>query len=149
MLWPVEPLSFLVLVVLGAIGALGSIVVEKTLRWLTRPVTSQPERTLEHRLADLGDLMRWSARILEEVQAEIEARITLATKAKQDAEEAERVAQLNEAQRVAIARLVRTELAREFAKTSRRTFWQGFMVNFLFFVSGGVLSVITTLWLGT
>jgi hypothetical protein len=108
----------------------------------------ESERTLEQRLADLGDLMRSSAQILEQVQAEIQARVALATKAKQDAEEAERIAELNEAQRVAVARLVRAELTTEFAKTSRRSFWQGFIVNFLFFVGGAVVSVITTLWLG-
>lgn len=92
--------------------------------------------------------MRSSAQILEQVQAEIQARVELATKAKQDAEEAEQVAQLNEAQRVAVARMVRAELAGEVANSSRRSFWQGFIVNFLFFASGAIVSVITTVWLG-
>src|SRR5262249_49608497 len=110
--------------------------------------SQEPEQTLEQRLNDLGDLMRSSAQILEQVQAEIQARVALVTKVKQDAAEAERIAQLNETQRIAVARMVRAELATEFAKTSRRSFWQGFMVNFLFFVGGAVVSVITTLWLG-
>ena len=137
-----------VLAMLGFVGALASFIASFLAQRTRGPTKSQPEQTLEERLSDLGDLMRSSARLLEQIQSEIQARIALATKAKQDADEAERIAQLNEAQRIAVARLVRAELAGEVAKTSRRSFWQGFAVNFAFFVSGSILSVITTLWLG-
>lgn len=92
--------------------------------------------------------MRSSALVLEEVQAEIQARVALAEKAKTDAQEAEQLAQMNEAQRIAVARLVRAELASEVHKSSKRSFWQGFAVNFLFFVGGVVASIATTVWLG-
>lgn len=91
--------------------------------------------------------MRSSSRVLEEVQAEIEARIALAEKAKRDAEEAEQLAQLNEAQRAALARLVRAEVSVEISRGGRRSFWQGVTINFLFFAVGAGVTVVLTIWL--
>lgn len=140
----VELVAALLATLIGVLGSAFGAFLRKT----GPPDKGRPEQTLEQRLTDLGDLMQSSAQILEQVQAEIQARTALAAKAKQDAEEAQHVAQLNEAQRAAVARLVRAELAGEVAKTSRRSFWQGFVINFLFFIGGAVLSVITTLWIG-
>lgn len=92
--------------------------------------------------------MRSSSHVLEEVQAEIQARIALAEKAKVDAMEAEQLAQLNEAQRVALARLVRAEVSSEVTKSSRRSFWQSVGMNFLFFAAGAGVSYALTVWLG-
>lgn len=120
-------------------------------KWLRRPTTSRAEPeppTIENRLSDLSQLMRSSALLLEEVQAEIQARIALAEKAKKDADDNERLAQLNEAQKIALARLIRAEVSGEVSRGSRRSFWQGFALNLLFFVLGGVVSVATTVWLG-
>jgi hypothetical protein len=133
-------------VVLAVLGVTGSAFVEVIRAWRKRkdqPAAS--EITLEARLTDLGDLMRSSSLVLEEVQAEIQARIALAEKAKQDAEEAAQVAQLNEAQRIAMARLVRAEMAVEVAKGGKRSFWQGFAINLLFFIAGVGASVVTAL----
>jgi multidrug efflux pump subunit AcrA (membrane-fusion protein) len=114
---------------------------------LNRRARAQVEPpSLEKRLRDLGDLVRSSSRVLEEVQAEIQARVALAERAKQDAEEAEQVAQLNEAQRAAIARLVRAEVATEVERGNRRSFWQGVGINFSFFVAGGLVSFLVTVW---
>ncbi|MGC5019396.1 hypothetical protein [Micromonospora sp. DT47] len=131
-------------------GVVGIIVAALQAALASRGERRQPraaEQTLEDRLTDLGDLMRSSSRVLEEVQAEIQARLALAEKAKKDADEAQQVAQLNEAQRLAVARLVRAELAGEVSKSSKRTFWQGFAVNFFFFAAGVVASVVTAVLL--
>jgi len=107
---------------------------------------AEPSPTkLEDRLADLGDAMRSAALLLEEVQAEIQARVALADKAKRDADEANQVAQLNEAQRTAVARLVRAELASEVSQGTMRSFWLGFATNLLFFIAGAAL----TWWLAS
>jgi hypothetical protein len=123
---------------LSVIGAVLSL-------WATKRAARPSPTKLEDRLADLGDTMRSAALLLEEVQAEIQTRIALAEKAKLDADEADQVAQLNEAQRVAVARLVRAELASEVSHGTKRSFWLGFATNFFFFIAG----VALTLWLGS
>jgi hypothetical protein len=100
------------------------------------------ETTLEQRLSDLADLMRSSSMVLEEVQAEIQARVALAEEAKRSATDAQHVAQLNEAQRLAVARLVRAELNSEVAKSDRRAFWQSLAINFLFFAAGVAVTLL-------
>jgi hypothetical protein len=140
----IAAIAFIVAALLSAVAA----ALQAAMRTRHLPAEARRPTTLEDRLSDLGDLMRSSARVLEEVQAEIEARIALAERAKADAQDAEQLAQLNEAQRLALARLVRAEVSTEVSKDSRRSFWQSFAVNLIFFVLGGVASVLITLWLG-
>ncbi|MBQ1019175.1 hypothetical protein KBX71_15060 [Micromonospora sp. D93] len=130
--------------VLAALLPSVSVVLDRIRGKVSAPL---PELTLERRLADLGELMRSSSVLLEEVQAEIQARISLADKAKRDAAEAESLAQMNDAQRIAVARLVRAELAVEVRKSSTRSFWQGFAANFVFFALGVIASIVTTMYL--
>jgi hypothetical protein len=122
------------------------VLVETLSRW-RRPTAQDRPQSLEDRLRDLGDLMRSSSRVLEEVQAEIQARITLAENAKRDADEAEQLAQLNDAQRAALARLVRAEVSGEISRGGRRSFWLGVVVNFVFFAAGVGVTVVLTTWL--
>lgn len=129
--------SVLIAAVTAAAGALAAAVVALLSATRMRGVAQRAARpSLEDRLADLGSTMAASARLLEEVQAEINARIQLADRARRDAEEAHDLAQLSEAQRVALARLVGTEVQTEINRSSRRAFWQSFAVNFLFFLLG-------------
>lgn len=130
----------------ASLAGAASLIVE-AIRRRVQPSAQERAHSLEDRLSDLGDLMRSSARVLEEVQAEIQARIALAEKAKRDAEEAEQLAQLNEAQRAALARLVRAEVSGEIASGGRRSFWLGVVVNFIFFAAGAGVTALLTVWL--
>jgi hypothetical protein len=104
------------------------------------------QRTLEERVAAIADRFRQSSAELELIQAEIAARLTLAKKAKKDAEQAVQLASLNEEQRAAVARLLRAEVAAEVVaegkRSGRRAFWVGFLTNFAFFALGVVATLI-------
>ncbi len=100
--------------------------------------------SLEARLTALGETMRASARLLEEISAEMDARLVAAERLKTESQAAERLAELNEAQRQAVARLVRAEVSTE----GKKSFRQGLLANFLFFLAGVFASIATTLWFG-
>ena len=90
--------------------------------------------------------MKSSALVLEEVQAEIQARVALAENAVRQTADAEKVAALNDAQRLALARLVRAELATEVNKGNRRNLWQGIAVNVVFFLLGVLATALGAAW---
>ncbi|MGY1705511.1 hypothetical protein ACI79C_13150 [Geodermatophilus sp. SYSU D00697] len=98
---------------------------------------STPEATLENRLEDLARTMRTSARLLAQVSAEMEARSARAAELKSQVEEAERLAQLSQEDREAVARLFRAELAGE-TKIVSAAQWRA---NWLFFLGGVLVSV--------
>ena len=86
--------------------------------------------------------MRESARLLEQVSAEIAARAATAATLKEEAEAAEALAQLNAEQREAVARIVRSEVSTE----ERHVFRQNLLVNALFFLGGAGTSVLIVLF---
>ncbi len=133
--------------VLSNLAALGTVgvsllagVVGFILQSTIRPNVAVP--TLEERLKDLGQTMRTSAELLTTVQAEIEARAARAERLAEEVQTAERLAELNKAERDAVARLVRAEIAGESKRSARRDL----LINGLFFVAGIAASVAVTLF---
>ncbi|HEX6472198.1 MAG TPA: hypothetical protein VF069_24105 [Streptosporangiaceae bacterium] len=126
-------------------SAVVSLVVAAVGTWLTSRRHGRDgktaEVTLEDRLKELGDSARQSARLLAEVEAEIDARAARAARLKRDAEDAEHILALTEQERHAVARLVRAEVGAE----GRRNFRQGLWINLLFFVAGVLASIAVTL----
>ena len=59
------------------------------------------------------------------------------------AEQAETIISLTEEQ----VKAVRTTLNNELQKEGRKSFWQGVIVNFVFFVSGAIVSYIVSKYL--
>ena len=64
-------------------------------------------------------------------------------KLKEEAEQAETIISLTEEQ----VKAVRTTLNNELQKEGRKSFWQGVIVNFVFFVSGAIVSYIVSKYL--
>jgi VIT1/CCC1 family predicted Fe2+/Mn2+ transporter len=99
--------------------------------------------TLEDRLEQLGRTMRDAAKLLNQVQAEIEARSARAKNLKEEAQTAEELAKLNQAERDAIATLVRNEIGAETRKATR----QSYIAGALFFIAGVIATVTVTLFI--
>ncbi|MBV9012125.1 MAG: hypothetical protein JO272_08750 [Pseudonocardiales bacterium] len=78
--------------------------------------------TLEDRLEELGRTMRSAARLLNQVEAEIQVRSASAERLKEEAQTAENLVKLNQEQRDAIAKLVRNEIGVETKKVTRQSY---------------------------
>lgn len=100
------------------------------------------EESLEVRLARLGSTMQESAQLLEQVSGEIEARSAAAAQLQKEAQEAEQLAKLNQAERDAVVRAVRAEIVSESKKSARQGLW----ANLLFFIAGVAASIAVTLF---
>jgi uncharacterized protein YicC (UPF0701 family) len=133
----------LVSITAAIVSALGSGVAGVIAAWLQSRRREGPEvkASLEERLSELGDNLRDSARLLTEVEAEIEARAARAERLKREADDAERLAALAASERDAVARLVRAEIGAE----GRRSLRRGLLINLLFFVAGILASIAVTL----
>jgi hypothetical protein len=141
-----DPISIVVALAAAASAGLGGELGTRALRrlmGLEKPA-EKAEESLEARLTALGETMRASARLLEEISAEMDARLLAAERLKTEAEAAERLAELNDAQRQAVARLVRAEVSTE----GKKSFRQGLAANFFFFLAGVLASIATTMWFG-
>lgn len=85
--------------------------------------------------------MSSAARLLNQVEAEIQARSASAERLKEEAQAAENLANLNQAQRDAIAKLVRNEIGVETKKATR----QSYIASALFFIAGVAATITITL----
>lgn len=77
------------------------------------------------------------------LQLELEQRIKLVEKLKEDAEQAEQIISMSEEQVSA----VRKALNQELQKEGKKSFWQGVAVNFIFFILGAAASFIISKYL--
>lgn len=88
-------------------------------------------------------MLESSVQELGGLQAELEERVKMVEKLKEEAEQAETIISLTEEQ----VKAVRTTLNRELQRESQKSFWQGVAVNFIFFVLGAVVSYIVSKYL--
>ena len=77
----------------------------------TVPGAGERDLTLEERLAELTDLMGRSSILVEQVSAELDARVATAQKLQEEARQAEELASINREQAEAIRRLMNADLA--------------------------------------
>jgi len=104
-------------------------------------VAARSQETLEERLRELSTSMNNSARIVEQVSAELEARAATAMRLQEEAKQAEALAALNQEQADAIRRLLGAEMAGEARRIRRDSITIGIMS----FVAGGGVSLLITL----
>jgi hypothetical protein len=77
----------------------------------TAPSAGERELTLEERLTELTDLMRRSSILVEQVSAELDARVATAQKLQEEVRQAEELASINREQAEAIRRVMNADLA--------------------------------------
>jgi hypothetical protein len=88
------------------VAAIIAMVQSRMLRCGEARERHQADRTLDERLAQTGNSIRQSARLVEEMSAELEVRAAAARELEEKAKEAEALAALNKEQADAVERLV-------------------------------------------
>jgi len=106
---------------------------------------AEPQATLDERLDRLSGSLRESARLVEEVSAELDARAVMARQLERQAQDARALAAQNEEQVEAVRRLLRSEMQAELATAERHIFRDSLRVAIASFVFGAAVSVVVTL----
>ncbi len=114
-------------------------------RELVPPLPAEAQATLDERLDRLSGSLRESARLVEEVSAELDARAVMARQLERQAQDARALAAQNEEQVEAVRRLLRSEMQAELATAERHIFRDSLRVAIASFVLGAAVSVIITL----
>jgi phosphoglycolate phosphatase-like HAD superfamily hydrolase len=100
---------------------------------------------LEAMIEHLVRSMRESAGLVERVSSELEARRAVAARLQEEAKSAQEIARLNQAERDAVARLLRAQLTEEITAQMRRNFRQSTWLAVASFVAGAGASLAITL----
>lgn len=132
--------------VVGVVGALlGAIVAargSRTARQIAAKVEGGASQvTLEDRLSQLSKSMQQSARLVEQVSAELDARAATARQLQKEAEDAEALAALHREQADAVRRMIDAELA----TATRRIRSDSIKIGIASFIAGGGLTLLVTL----
>lgn len=129
----------------ATLGASSSIIYEVIYTILKRKNTNNidKENDITSRIKDVSTVLENSVQDLCELQTELEERVKMVEKLKEEAEQAETIISLTEEQ----VKAVRTTLNNELQKEGRKSFWQGVIVNFVFFVLGAIVSYMVSKYL--
>jgi hypothetical protein len=100
------------------------------------------QATLDGRLDELSKSMQQSARLVDQLSAELEARAATARQLQQDAQSAEALAALHKEQSDAIRRLMDAE----WATTANRIRADSIRLGIASFIAGGGLTLVVTLF---
>lgn len=139
-------LAAVIAAVVGTVGALlGAIVAARGSRE-ARAIAAKVEggasqATLEDRLSQLSKSMQQSARLVEQVSAELDARAATARQLQKEAEDAEALAALHKDQADAVRRMIDSELA----TATRRIRSDSIKIGIASFIAGGGLTLLVTL----
>jgi hypothetical protein len=138
--------SFWVFVIAGIVGVVatiaGLVVTVRTERQAKQAASQVTQATLEGRLDELAESMRRSARLVEQVSSDLDARAATARRLQEEAESAEALAALHKDQADAVRRMIDAELATSRRGTRRDTI----MIALGFFIAGGGLTLAVTLF---
>ena len=135
-------MEIIVTLLSGILGVSSSIVYEVISTILKRKNINK-EDDITSRIKDVSTVLENSVQELGELQIELEERVKMVEKLKEEAEQAETIISLTEEQ----VKAVRTTLNNELQKEGRKSFWQGVIVNFVFFVLGAIVSYIVSKYL--
>lgn len=106
------------------------------------PAATPPEPTLEERIQNLSAVMGQSAKLLEQITADIELRAAFAKEKKEEADLAIAAASLNQEQLQALQRVVRTEVTTE----SNRGIRAAVLAAVFSFIFGVAATILVTLF---
>lgn len=124
-------MEIIVTLLSGILGVSSSIVYEVISTILKRKNINKGD-DITSRIKDVSTVLENSVQELGELQTELEERVKMVEKLKEEAEQ---------------VKAVRTTLNNELQKEGRKSFWQGVIVNFVFFVSGAIVSYIVSKYL--
>jgi t-SNARE complex subunit (syntaxin) len=101
-------------------------------RWLAK--SKEQTYTVEDRIRILSHSLTEVTNLISQIESEVKTRSELVEKLKKDAELYNKLVEINKPEVEAIAQLLRGELKQE----SKKNFWLGVAVNFVFFVLGAL-----------
>lgn len=130
----------IIVTLLSGILGVSSSIVYKVISTILKRKNINKEDDITSRIKDVSTVLENSVQELGELQTELEERVKMVEKLK---EEAETIISLTEEQ----VKAVRTTLNNELQKEGRKSFWQGVIVNFVFFVLGAIVSYIVSKYL--
>lgn len=129
-------------VLLSLVGAFFSIFTELLFKRLSNK-RDQQEEDITDRIKSVTDILSNSMTELDLLQKELGQRIELVEKLKKEADQAEQIISMTEEQ----VNAFKNTLNQELKKESKKSFWQGVLVNFIFFILGAVASYIVSKYL--
>jgi len=94
------------------------------------------------KIQTISTSLKRSANELADLQEELKERIAFVEKLNEQAKKSEDIASLNKEQVAAINDILSSNLKKE----GRKSFWQGVLVNFVFFVLGAVASYYMSIY---
>jgi hypothetical protein len=130
----------LVSAVAGALITFGLL--RRSTQALSKTEDAASQTTLEERLDELSKSMRRSARLVEQVSAELDARAATARQLQKDADTAQALAALHKDQADAIRRTIDAELA----TAANRIRSDSIKIGIASFFAGGGLTLVVTLF---
>ena len=98
------------------------------------------EETLEEKIAKLTASLKDATNFINNIEVEIKTRGALIEKLKNDERIYKELAELKRSEVEAIAQVFRGQLI----EISKGSFWKGFAVNFVFFILGAGVTLLTT-----
>lgn len=104
-----------------------------------------PQESLDQRLDQLSASLAQSARLVEQVTAELEAQAATARRLQREAADAEAIAAVHKEQTEAVRRLLRSEITAELGKAEKHIFRDSLKIAIGSFVLGGALTFVVTL----
>lgn len=125
--------------VIGLIGVPITFILGRRVSTQAEDATSQ--KPLEERLDELSRSMRDSARLVEQVSAELDARAATVKRLKEEAETAEALAAMHKTQAEAVRRMMDAELA----TAARRIRGDTIKITIISFFAGGGVTFFVTL----
>jgi hypothetical protein len=128
--------------VVGVTGAVSAFLAGLVSRRRTDLESRVAQATLEERLDELAKSMRQSARLVEQVSSELDARAATARRLQEEAKKAEALAALHRDQADAIRRMLDAELATQ----AKRIRGDSIKIGIASFVAGGGLTLAVTLF---
>jgi hypothetical protein len=139
----VAALIALIVIVVTVLSMIGTVVAiwSSYLASRLRSRTAASERTLDQRLEQLSKALWTSARLVEQISAELDARAATARELQEGAKAAEALAELNKEQAEAIRRLMDAELE----SSERRIRRDSVIIGIGSFIAGGGVSLLVTL----
>ena len=127
---------------LPLVGGISSILVELLSKRLSNK-KDQQEKDISDRIKSVTDILSNSMNELDLLQKELGQRIELVEKLKNEADQAEQIISMTEEQ----VKAFKSSLNQELEKESKKSFGQGVLVNFFFFILGAIASYIISKYL--
>lgn len=115
-------------------GAIASTISSLVYELITKK--NKKKETLEDKINKLTSALKESSHIITSVESEIQSRQKLVSELQDDAQRYEKLISMNQEQVDAVAQVFQGELQKE----SKKSFWKGVAVNFIFFIMGAIVS---------